>query len=51
MQVGRDIGAHEGEERGNGEGFVTVTDNLEVDGVVIEHYAEPCDDRVYGNHP
>lgn len=51
MQVGRDIGAHEGEERGNGEGFVTVTDDLEVDGVVIEHDAEPCDDRVYWNHP
>lgn len=51
MQVGRDIGAQEGEERGNGEGFVTITDDLEVDGIVIEHDAEPCDDGVYRDHP
>ena len=51
MQIGRNIGAQKGEERGNGERFVTITQNLEVDGIVIEHDAEPCDDRVYRNHP
>lgn len=51
MKIRRNVGAHEGEERGNGEGFVTVTDDLEVDGVVVEKDTEPRDDGVYGDHP
>lgn len=50
MQIRGDIVTHEGEEGGDTEGFVAVTEDLEVDGIVVEENAEPCDEGVDGDH-
>ena len=50
MQIRSDIVAHEGEESGDTEGFVTVTEDLEVDGIVVEENAEPGDEGINGDH-
>jgi hypothetical protein len=42
--------AQEGEEGGDTESFVAVADDLEIDGVVVEVDAEPCDEGVDGDH-
>jgi hypothetical protein len=42
--------AHEGEEGGDTEGFVAVTEDLKVDGVMVEIYAEPCNEGIDGDH-
>lgn len=42
---------HKAEKSGDTEGFVTVADHFEVDGVVVEKNTNPCDDRVDGDHP
>lgn len=42
--------AHEREECGDTESFVAIADYLEVDRVVVEEDAEPCDERVNGYH-
>ena len=42
--------AHEGEEAGDGEGFIAVADNLIVDRVLIEEEGEQRDECVDGNH-
>lgn len=42
--------AHEGEEGGDGKGFVTVAEDLEVDPVLVEGDAQPCHKRVDGDH-
>lgn len=43
--------AHKAEESGDTEGLVAVADNLEIDRIVVEEDAEPCDDGVNGDHP
>lgn len=50
MQIRSDIVTHEGEEGGDTEGFVTVTEDLEVDGIVVEENAEPGDEGIDGYH-
>lgn len=50
MQIRCDIVTHEGEEGGDTEGFVTVTEDLEVDGIVVEENAEPGDEGIDGDH-
>lgn len=50
VQVRRDVMAHEGEEGGDTESFVAVSDDLQGDGVMVEEYAEPCDEGVNGDH-
>lgn len=50
MQIRGDIVTHEGKEGGDTEGFVAVTEDLEVDGIVVEENAEPCDEGVNGDH-
>lgn len=51
MKVGRDVVAHEAKESSDTEGFVAVSDDLEIDRVIVEENAEPCDDGVNGDHP
>ena len=50
MQIGGDIMAHEGEEGGNGQGFVAVAHDTVVDGMFMEVDAEPCDERIDRDH-
>lgn len=50
MQIRSDIVTHEGEEGGDTEGFVTVTEDLEVDGIVVEENTEPGDEGIDGYH-
>lgn len=42
--------AHEREEGGDTERFVAVAEDLKVDGVMVEVYAEPCDNGIDGDH-
>lgn len=50
VQVGGNIVAHEGKEGGNGEGFVTVADDLVVDGMPVLPDAQKGRDGVDGDH-
>lgn len=50
VQVGRDVVAHEGEERGDGEGLVAIADDLEVHGMVIVPQLKERRRGVDGNH-
>jgi hypothetical protein len=50
VQIRGDIVAHEGEEGGDTEGFVAVTEDLKVDSVMVEIYAEPCNEGIDGDH-
>lgn len=51
MQIGSNVVAHEAKESGDTEGFIAVADDLEIDIVMVEEDAEPCDDGVNGDHP
>jgi hypothetical protein len=42
--------AHEGEERGDTEGFVAIAENLKVDRVMVKKDAQPGDEGVNGDH-
>jgi hypothetical protein len=42
--------AHKGEECGDTEGFITVADDLKIDGIIVEEDTEPGDDRVNRDH-
>lgn len=42
--------AHEGKKGRDGKGFITVAENLEVDGMPVVPYAEEGRGRVDGNH-
>lgn len=42
--------AHEGEESGDTESFVAIADDFEVDGIMVEEDAEPCDEGIDGDH-
>lgn len=50
MEGRRYVVAHEREEAGNGEGFVTVAQDLKVYGFLVVEVAEKRDDGVDGNH-
>lgn len=50
VEVGRDVVAEEGEEGGDGKGFVAAGDYLEVDCVPVEPEGEEGGDGVDGDH-
>lgn len=50
VQIRRNVVAHEREEAGNGEGFIAVSQNLEVYGFLVIEVAEEGDDGVNRDH-
>lgn len=42
--------AHKGEEGRDTESFVAIADDFEIDGIMVEEDAEPCDEGVNGDH-
>jgi hypothetical protein len=50
MHVGSDVLAKQRKERGNGEGFVAVSDELVIDGVLVKVYAQEGSDGIYRDH-
>lgn len=50
MQIGGDIVTEQCEECGNRERFVTVSHDLEIDGMSVIVETEPGNCRIYGHH-
>lgn len=50
MQIRRQVVTEQCEETGDREGFITVSNDLIVDGVQIEVVAQETDGGVYGHH-
>ena len=50
VEIWCDIVAHECKEAGNGESFIAVSQNLEVNGFLVIEIAEKRDNGVDGNH-
>lgn len=50
MKVWCDVVAHKGEEAGNGEGLVAVSQHFKVDGLFVVQIAEEGNDGVDGDH-
>lgn len=50
VQIRRDVVAQQAEETRNRKRLITIAQDLEVDGLAVEHVAEEADDAVDGDH-
>ena len=51
MQIRGNVVAQKGKEGGDGESFVAISEEGEVNALSVEEDAQPCDDGVDGDHP